>query len=221
MELTPRLRLALTLCAGGRSLIDVGCDHAYLCLAAVQSGFEHAFASDLREGPLAAAKEHIALAGASASVQAVLCPGLEGFSPEDGDTVSICGMGGELIASILEQAPWTKDGAHTLVLQPMTCADRLRRWLADNGYAILQERLAAEGDKLYLAMQVRGGTDDCGRDNFYLFTEKLKDDPLFPLFLERETARVEKAAAGKRLAGLDTAAEEAVLYRLKEVRHGA
>lgn len=116
MELTPRLALAAEYCRGSRRVIDVGCDHAYLCIALVRQGVELAWASDLRPGPLAAAREHIRQMGETERIRTVLCPGLESFSPEDADTVVICGMGGELMASILQAAPWTGDGRHRLVL---------------------------------------------------------------------------------------------------------
>ena len=222
MELTPRLKLAAEYCLPCERIIDVGCDHAYLCLHLVERGAKSAVASDIRPGPLAAAKEHIAACGMSDRVRAVLCPGLEAFGPEDGDTVSICGMGGEMIASILEAAPWTAKGAHKLVLQPMTAGNKLRRWLADNGYAVEREALAREGDRLYVVLQVFGGRQDgCGAENHYLFTEKLLTDPLFPEYLEKLRLKYEKSRQGRASAGLDTAEEDAVLKRLEEVRHGA
>ena len=63
MELTPRLQLAADFCLPCESVIDVGCDHAYLCLYLVEHGAVKAAASDIRPGPLAAAKEHIAACG--------------------------------------------------------------------------------------------------------------------------------------------------------------
>ena len=222
MELTPRLKLAADLCLPCERIIDVGCDHAYLCIHLVERGAKSAAASDIRPGPLAAAKEHINACGMSDRVRAVLCPGLEAFGPEDGDTVSVCGMGGEMIASILEAAPWTAKGEHKLVLQPMTAGSKLRRWLADNGYGIEKEVLAREGDRIYVVLQVFGGREDgCGRENHYLFTEKLLSDPLFPEYLEKLRLKYEKSRQGRASAGLDTSEEDAVLKRLEEVRHGA
>ena len=222
MELTPRLKLAAEYCLPCKKIIDVGCDHAYLCLHLVERGAESAFASDIRPGPLAAAKEHIAACGMADRVQAVLCPGLEAFGPQDADTVSICGMGGEMIASILEAAPWTAKGDHKLVLQPMTNGNSLRKWLAENGYAIEKEALAREGERLYVVMQAVGGKrDDCGGENHYLFTEKLLADALFPEYGEKLRQKYEKSRQGKASAGLDTAEEDAVLKRLEEVAHGA
>lgn len=222
MELTPRLKLAAQLCLPCKQVIDVGCDHAYLCLHLVEQGAEKAAASDIRPGPLAAAGEHIAACGMGDRVRAVLCPGLEAFGPGDADTISICGMGGEMIASILEAAPWTAAGDHKLVLQPMTNGHRLRKWLAHNGYTIQQEALAKEGRRLYVVLQARGGEKDgCGRENAYLFTEKLTHDPLFPAYLEKLREKYEKSRQGKRSAGLDTSEEDEILKRLEEVSHGA
>ena len=222
MELTPRLKLAAEFCLPCKAVIDVGCDHAYLCLYLVEQGTERAAASDIRPGPLEAAKAHIAACGRSDRVRAVLCPGLEAFGPDDADTISICGMGGEMIASILEAAPWTAKGDHKLVLQPMTNGHRLRKWLSDNGYTIQREQLAREGHRLYVVLQARGGGKDaCGAENGYLFTEKLLSDPLFPEYLEKLRLKYEKSRQGRASAGLDTSEEDAVLKRLEEVRHGA
>lgn len=222
MELTPRLALAARFCQGCTSVIDVGCDHAYLCLHLVQQGAARAFASDIRPGPLQAAKEHIAACGMEERVQAVLCPGLDAFGPEDADTVSICGMGGEMIASILENAPWTAKGEHKLVLQPMTNGNKLRKWLQDNGYGIVREALAQEGERLYVVLEARGGKGgSCGSENHHLFTDALTADPLFALYAAKLREKYEKSRAGKALAGLDTAEEDAILHRLEEVTHGA
>ena len=222
MELTPRLKLAAQFCQGCTSVIDVGCDHAYLCLQLVQQGAARAFASDIRPGPLQAAKEHIAACGMEERVQAVLCPGLDAFGPEDADTISICGMGGEMIASILENAPWTAKGQHKLVLQPMTNGNKLRKWLQDNGYGILREALAQEGERLYVVLEVQGACGgSCGSENHYLFTNALTGDPLFPLYRAKLREKYEKSRAGKALAGLDTTEEDRILHRLEDVTHGA
>ena len=222
MELTPRLKLAAEYCLPCKKIIDVGCDHAYLCLHLVEQGAESAVASDIRPGPLAAAKEHIAACGMTERVRAVLCPGLEAFGPEDADAISICGMGGEMIASILEAASWTAKGAHKLVLQPMTNGNRLRKWLAENGYAIEKEALAREGERLYVVMQAVGGKPDgCGAENHYLFTEKLLADGLFSEYAEKLRQKYEKSRQGKASAGLDTSEEDGILKRLEEVSHGA
>ena len=141
MELSPRLRLLADWVRPGASVADVGTDHAYLPVwLTVHGRVSSAIASDLRQGPRQRAAEHCRLYGAE-TVDCRLAPGLEAVSPEEADTVIIAGMGGENIAAILAAAPWTRDGAHTLLLQPMSRDAALRRFLAENGYTILREAL--------------------------------------------------------------------------------
>ena len=45
MELTPRLKLAADFCLPCHSIIDVGCDHAYLCLHLVEQRQRSLFAA--------------------------------------------------------------------------------------------------------------------------------------------------------------------------------
>ena len=53
-------------------------------------------------------------------------------------------MGGETIIHILQPCDWVKQGVQ-LILQPMTKVPVLRQWLAENGYAILQEQVVKDG----------------------------------------------------------------------------
>ena len=71
--------------------------------------------------------------------------------------MSIAGMGGETIAAILSAAEWVKEKRLPLILQPMTAQPELRRWLTRNGYAILEEKLAQEGELIYVILSARAG----------------------------------------------------------------
>ena len=86
-----------------------------------------------------------------------LCDGLTKITPEEADTIAIAGMGGETIAAILAAAPWTRDGKHRLLLQPMTSLYDLRAFLAANGYTIRREHINREDRRLYVTMEVEAG----------------------------------------------------------------
>ena len=86
-----------------------------------------------------------------------LAAGLEAVRPEECDTVSIAGMGGQTIADILAAAPWTGDGEHLLLLQPMTMVYELRQWLWAHGYMIECETVCREERRYYVVLSVRGG----------------------------------------------------------------
>lgn len=219
MLLSPRLALAADLCFGAKRVVDVGCDHAYLSIALAQAG-AYVEASDLRSGPLEYARANIRAAGLEARIALHLCDGLSAFSAESCDTVAVCGMGGETIADILHAAPWTSDGMHTLILQPQTRSEELRRFLADNGYTVEAERLAREGRRIYCVLRARGGMPPMGAENDYMCTERIYADPMFPAYLALLQTRLRRVLAGKRGAGLNTEAEMRMLRRLEELTHG-
>jgi len=150
LELTPRLRAVAELVPNGAKLADIGTDHAYLPVWLLLEGkISRAIAADLREGPLNRAKLTAKEYECKNNVAFRLCDGLSGLEPGDADTVVIAGMGGETIAAILQAAPWTRSSVYTLILQPMSAQNDLRRWLWQQGYNINKEELVCEGDKLY------------------------------------------------------------------------
>ena len=158
LELTPRLALLASWVPPGARLIDVGTDHGYLPAWLIQNGrIEEALASDLRPGPLSRAEDTARRCGVEGKMRLRLCPGLSAIRPEEGDTIAIAGMGGENIAMILSAAPWTADGQHTLLLQPQSRSEVLRRFLQDRGYRILREQLVWDRGILYPVLEARGG----------------------------------------------------------------
>lgn len=139
---------------GGR-VIDVGTDHAYLPIALVREGISSAaLACDINEGPIASARENIAAAGLSEKIGTLLTDGLHGTKDFQADDVMIFGMGGELIVRILSEAEWVKNARVGLILQPMSRASVLRRYLAENGFEIVDEVLTYE-DKFYQTIAAR------------------------------------------------------------------
>ena len=78
-----------------------------------------ALACDVAPMPLKSAEEHINREGLSDRIGTVLSDGLDNVPPEGITDVVMAGMGGELIARLLEKCPWVKNSVN-LVLQPMT-----------------------------------------------------------------------------------------------------
>lgn len=157
-QLAARLRCLADWVEPSSNIADIGTDHAYLPVWLVLQGLvSRAIAGDLRKGPLANAKSVAARYDVLDQISFRLCDGLADVTPMEVDTIIIAGMGGENIADILRAAPWTADGTHTMLLQPMSRVQVLRHFLADNGYRIIQERLVRERGTLYTAMQVTAG----------------------------------------------------------------
>ncbi len=150
-----RLRLAASFVREGAVFADIGTDHAYLPIYLLERGrIPRAIAADIGEGPLARARAHLAAVGMSDRVRTVLTDGLRGLDREGLTDIAICGMGGELIAAIIEEASFLRDPAIQLILQPMSRAAVLRRYLAENGFAIREERLARAAGRVYACLSV-------------------------------------------------------------------
>lgn len=195
LELTPRLQLLADWVPSGARLADVGTDHAYLPVwLRLHGRVVSAIACDLREGPLARARE----TGRTWGVDGVdyrLGNGLAVVAPEEADTIVIAGMGGENIAAILARAPWTADGRHTLLLQPQTRAEALRAFLAENGYAVRREALVEDRGTIYSVMEAGGGEMSLTLGQLYGGAALLRD-PLGERYIIEKIIRLQSAVAG-------------------------
>lgn len=199
-SLTPRLRLLADWVPPGARLADVGTDHAYLPVwLRLHGRVVSAIACDLREGPLARARETGRIWGAD-GVDYRLGDGLAVVSPEEADTVVIAGMGGENIAAILARAPWTADGRHTLLLQPQSRAEALRAFLAENGCAIRREALAEDRGVLYPVMEAGAGEMRLSLGQLY-GGAALLHDPLGDRYIIQKIVRLQAAVAGINRSG--------------------
>ena len=216
MVFSKRMEALADLCQGARRVIDVGCDHAQLCaLLVTEYGVEHAFASDIRPGPLENARRTIAELGLESRITPVLSDGLDAFGPGDGDTVIIAG---EEMTLILSRAPWAGDNGGQVILQPMTNIPKLRQWLAENGYHVKKERVIKEGRKVYTAMNIQKGADESGaREYAYLFGTALLQDPLWLLYKEKLLTKYGASARGQEQAGLSDTPEQRIFRLLQNL----
>lgn len=160
IRLSPRLRTILSMIPPGSSVADVGTDHGYLPVFLAQVGtYGPLAACDINPGPLDRARRTAAAFGVSERIRFVLCPGLDFPGSPEYETIVIAGMGGELIASILEAAPWTRPG-HRLILQPNSKIDVLNAWLTDHGYRVTDAKLVKDAGKLYQVLSAAGGISE-------------------------------------------------------------
>ncbi len=150
-QLAPRLAAVAGFVLPGGPVADIGTDHAYLPVALLAAGVvPRAVATDLRPGPLAAARDTVAAARLTAGIDLRLGDGLAVLAPGEVATVVLAGMGGPLIADLLAAAlPAVLAGVWRLVLQPMAGEDTLRRRLPAMGWRIADEALALEAGRIY------------------------------------------------------------------------
>lgn len=198
LALQPRLHLLARLVPEGCRLTDVGTDHGYLPVALLQQGrITAAIASDIGAEPLEHARRTAMQYGVD-GMDFRLCAGLSGVAPEETDVIVIAGMGGETIISILQDAPWTADGQHRLLLQPMTKSAALRHWLADNGYTFTDEHLVEDKGRVYPILCVKGGVFRPLTEAEALCGVLLADDPLYAAYLTEHITKLRRSAEGLR-----------------------
>ena len=132
MKLSSRLLSCASMVRPGGVAADVGTDHGYLAVYLVEQGIcPVVFASDIREGPLSAARRSAEKAGLTEQIRFCLSDGLRELPVSGIDTVICAGMGGENIIHILESEPKVFDPEKQLILQPQSKTAELRRWLGE------------------------------------------------------------------------------------------
>ena len=187
-----RLYTVSTLVPRGARVADIGCDHGHLPIYLMSEGISpFCIASDIKEKPLESAKENIKRVGLD--IETRLGAGLSTIKPDEVDCIVVAGMGGEVIASILEDAPWVRDNKYTLILQPMTSADALRRYLCESGFAIETEVACLDSGKVYTVIKaVFTGEFSMEDDAFYRIGKLDPSDENARLYIEKQLKVIEK-----------------------------
>lgn len=145
-----RLKQVVDYIPKGSVLADIGSDHAYVPCYLIQRGLiERGIAGEVNVGPMEAAQAQVDLIGASDVIDVRLGDGLAVLKEEEATCISICGMGGSLIRSILENGKEKLGAVERLVLQPNVDGQYVREWLLENGYKLVAESIVEENDKVY------------------------------------------------------------------------
>lgn len=153
-KLSPRLSLCANMVRDNKKIVDIGTDHAYLPIwLAKARKVNHAIAADVKKGPLNSAIFNIKKYHVENIVETRLSNGLTKICPHEVDDIIIAGMGGELIIKIINGASWIKNGKR-LILQPMSHAYDLRKFLIDNSYDVFAEKAVLSYGRVYTVLNV-------------------------------------------------------------------
>ena len=157
--ISKRLELVASFVPQGAILLDVGSDHAYLPIELVERGqIEAAIAGEVVVGPYQSAVKNVEAHGLEEKIQVRLANGLAAFEEADQvSVITIAGMGGRLIATILEEGLDKLASVERLILQPNNREDDLRNWLQDNDFQIVAESILEEAGKFYEILVVEAG----------------------------------------------------------------
>ncbi len=195
IRISDRLRIVAHMCDKGAVVADIGTDHGYLPIYLVQEGIApSAIAMDLRKGPLEKAKKHICDNCLEDRIQTRLSDGLEKLSKNEADIITICGMGGRLIADIVTKGKDVITQNTILVVSPQSEVGEFRHFLVSQGFEIEDEQMLKEDGKYYFIIKCRKSEESvCSEfsETQYQYGWKLldsKDKTLYEyLIKEKET----------------------------------
>ena len=189
MELSKRLHAVAGLVTEGASVADIGTDHGYIPIYLIQERIaSKVIALDVKKGTLERARMHIIGHGLKGQIETRLSDGLREVAPGEVDTVIAAGMGGGLVIHILKDSPETVKEISSFILQPQSEIDKVRRYLNEHGYRIVEERMVEESGKFYPMMRAVHGSGEPYEEYEYLYGKRLLEekDPVLRTYLLRE-----------------------------------
>lgn len=220
IKLSKRLSTVASFVRNGVVVADIGTDHAYLPIYLLQTKKVHgAIASDINEGPLSRARKNIEQNSLADKIVTYISDGLNDIEKYHPDDIMICGMGGELIAKIIDASQYCKSSDVNLILQPMTTARELRLYLK-NGFSILDESIVFEDGKFYhvICAKYDGQAHDyteveleVGKCNISKKSQELIE------FLKHSISRKKKIRDGLILGGYDTTKIESEIEEMEKM----
>ena len=167
---------------------DIGTDHGYVAEMLLNDNIcEKVIATDLNSGPLNRAIEHLTSINLNSKCDFRLGSGLTVLKENEADAVVIAGMGGELIADIIETSKNIATASSQLILQPMTTGEKLRRYLCENEFKIIDEKLVKEYHHYYFIIKAIPGISKVEDEIYYEFSKHLieKKDTLMKEYLKK------------------------------------
>lgn len=179
-----RLEGILSLIEPCESLVDIGSDHGYLAKMVIDKDLaKKVYVSDVAPGPLSTARENLR----DYPVEFLLMDGLKGFD-RPVELAVVAGMGGELIARIVEDSLESFKGLRYFLVQPMQHIAHLRRALFQMGFFLEKELLVYE-DNFYEILLYTKGED---RAYDFNYSKGLFDDrELYRSYMVEKASRLD------------------------------
>ena len=187
LRLDERLTAIAEQAAGVRTVCDVGSDHGKLACWLVQTGrAERAVATDISAPSLKKAERLAEELGLADLVETRTGDGLDPVADREADAVVIAGMGGDLVAGILERAHAQGKRFARFVLSPNTHPERVRGVVADVGHRIVRDFSAECAGKKYTVIVTEEGEGEPLSAAELRFGRFFRTDKDFVLSAEKE-----------------------------------
>ena len=201
MQLSERLNTILSLVSQSKCVADVGCDHGFVSIELINRKIaENVIAMDIRRGPLMRAQEHIMQTRLSDKIQTRLSDGVAALKPGEADSLIIAGMGGNLVIHILENGKETVKDMKQCILQPQSEIQKVRKYLRENDFKIIEEKMVFEDGKYYPMMKAVPSSNISKNENklYDRFGEYLLEtkNPVLEKYLKHQLIKNEQILKG-------------------------
>ncbi|MEK4424570.1 tRNA (adenine(22)-N(1))-methyltransferase [Solibacillus sp. FSL K6-1523] len=221
-KLSKRLEMVASFVPTGAVVADIGSDHAYLPCYLVHKGIaSRAIAGEVVKGPFESAVRQVRTEGLTNQITVRMANGLAAVEEADHiDTVTIAGMGGPLIVSILEKHPQALKSVTRLILQPNIHAKAIREWAIRNGWALQDEVILEEDGKVYEVLVLQRGQMELTQAEILLGPKLIATkSPVFVEKWSREVANWQRVqqAIEKAEKTVDNEAKYAELEQLVDM----
>ena len=172
ISIDDRLKDVASLINNCNVIADVGTDHGYLPIYLIQNNIcKQAYATDVAIGPLNSAKENIDRYQLQDKIKTILCDGLKKVN-DDVEGIVIAGMGGNLMIDILKNRIFDYN---FYVLQPNLHHYALRKYLIDNNFKIIDEKISYAHKKYYEIIKVIHGRQSLSENQLLFGPINLKN----------------------------------------------
>nr|WP_106779972.1 tRNA (adenine(22)-N(1))-methyltransferase TrmK [Lysinibacillus timonensis] len=190
-KLSKRLEMVASFVPTGAIVADIGSDHAYLpCYLINKKIAKKAIAGEVVKGPFETAVKQVREEGLLHKISVRLADGLEAIDESDKvDTITIAGMGGPLIVSILENNPSALRNVTRLILQPNIHSKVIREWALRNEWAIYDEVILEEDEKIYEVIVLQRGEMQLSEEEILLGKHLLSEKS--EIFIKKWTKEIE------------------------------
>lgn len=225
IKLSKRLSFAASFVKPGSRVLDVGTDHAYVPIWLLENEIaEFAAGSDVNAGPLKSAEQNSKKFKTDGKLALYLSDGLANAECEKNcyDCILICGMGGELIADIIDSSAYVRNSGAMLILQPMTMQDVLRGYLVENGFKITDESILRDCGKFYqfIVCSFTGENTEltpCERLVGAINIENGKNNPDFLPYIKKQCGILQNKLNGMSIAGKTGETDSLLLEELEKL----
>lgn len=170
-------------------LIDIGTDHALVCIRAIEKGLvKQAIGIDNKKTPLKYAQRNINREKMQEKISLILNDGMKGVKIQ-ADCWTIAGLGGETIIEILNAARMKSRKVKQIILQPQSKVHLVRKYLYENGFEIVKDNLNFTGRFYHIIKARYIGVPYEYREAELYISQKLTEHYYFPVWLKYEFER--------------------------------